>query len=201
MAARHPKELTPEQKKKALAYLMLQGGVAATPAGNHLFLINDKDPVMLDKKRCHSFMYIVMQLLYLSQRARLDIQMAVSFLCGHLSLLDIDDYKKAHWVIKYLRGMLDMPLRLSRDGHGVIQWWIDASFVVHPNMRGHTGGTMSLGKGSTYSTSTKQKLVAQSSTESEVIGVHDILPQTIWTNNFLKEQGMEVKRHWYTRKI
>ena len=28
----------------------MQGGVAATLAGNHLFLINDKDPVMLDKK-------------------------------------------------------------------------------------------------------------------------------------------------------
>ena len=47
-------------------------------------------------------MYIVMQLLYLSQSARLDIRMAVSFLCGRLSLLDINDYKKAHWVIKYL---------------------------------------------------------------------------------------------------
>ena len=50
MAVRHPKELTSEQKNKALAYHMLQGGVAATPAGNHSILINDKDPVMLDKK-------------------------------------------------------------------------------------------------------------------------------------------------------
>ena len=52
---------------------------------------------------------------------------------------------------------------------------------------------MSLGKGSIYSTSTKQKLVAWSSTESEVIGVHDVLPQTIWTNNFLREQGMKIE--------
>ena len=94
----------------------MQGGVAATLAGNHLFLINDKDSMKLDKKRRDSFMHIVMQLLYLSQRARPDIRMAVSFLCGCLSLPDIDDYKKAHRVVKYLQGMMDMPLRLSGDG-------------------------------------------------------------------------------------
>ena len=53
---------------------------------------------------------------------------------------------------------------------------------------------MSLGKGSVYSTSTKQKLVARSSTESEVIGVHDVLPQAIWTANFLKDQGFKVEQ-------
>ena len=89
-----------------------------------------------------------------------------------------------------------MSLRLSGDGQGVIQWWIDASFAVHPNMRGHTGGTMSLRKGYIYSTSTKQKLVSHSLTKSEVIRVHDILPQTIWTNNFLKEQGMKIKERF-----
>jgi hypothetical protein len=51
---------------------------------------------------------------------------------------------------------------------------------------------MSLGKGSLYSTSTKQKLVSHSSTESEVIGVHDILPQLLWTAHFLQKQGIKV---------
>lgn len=36
------------------------------------------------------------------------------------------------------------------------------------------------------------KLVAQSSTESEVIEVHDVLPQAIWTAHFLQEQGVKV---------
>jgi hypothetical protein len=59
-------------------------------------------------------------------------------------------------------------------------------------MKGHTGGTLSLGAGSVYSTSTKQKLVTRSSTESEVVAVHDVLPQILWTNNFLRAQGMRV---------
>ena len=74
----------------------MQGGVVATPAGNHLFLINDKYPVLLDGKRQDSFVHIVMQLLYLSQRARLDIRTAVSFLCQCLSSPDVDNYKKSH---------------------------------------------------------------------------------------------------------
>ena len=100
----------------------------------------------------------------------------------------MDDYKKETRVIKYLRGKIDMPLNLQGDGLGKIKWYVDASYAVHPDMRGHSGGTLSLGKGSVYSTSTKQKLVACSSTESKVIGVHDVLPQTIWTMNFLKGQ-------------
>lgn len=59
-------------------------------------------------------------------------------------------------------------------------------------MKGQTGGSFSMGNGSIYSTSTKQKLVSRSSTESELIGVHDVLPQLLWTRNFLKAQGCEV---------
>ena len=78
---------------------------------------------------------------------------------------DKDDYKKAGCLIKYLWGNMDLPLRLSGDGTRVICRWADASFAVHPNMKGHTGGTLSLGSGSIYSISTKQKLVAHSSNE------------------------------------
>jgi hypothetical protein len=84
-------------------------------------------------------------------------------------------------------------LVLAADDTGQIWWWIDSSFAVHEDMKGHTGGTMSMGKGSVYSTSAKQKLNAQSSTESEVVAVHDVLPQLIWTGNFLLAQGFHVK--------
>ena len=56
-------------------------------------------------------------------------------------------------------------------------------------MKGHTGATLSLGKGAIYSGSWNQRLVARSSTESESIGVYDLLPQILWTKQFLEEQG------------
>ena len=167
-------------------------GVAATPAGNCLFRVNTTNPTLLTGEKKEIFVHVVMQLLYLSQRGRPDIRTAISFLCGRLHHADTDVYKKVARVIKYLCGTIDMPLRLQGDGLGIIKWYVDASYAVHPDMKGHTGGTLSLGKGSVYSTSTKQKLVARSSTESKVIGVHDVLPQTIWTMNFLKGQGVQV---------
>jgi hypothetical protein len=73
-----------------------------------------------------------------------------------------------------------------------VKWWIDASFAVHPDMRSHTGNTMSLGKGSVYSTSKKQRINTKSSTEAELVGVDDSMPLVIWTRNFLMAQGFEI---------
>jgi len=74
----------------------------------------------------------------------------------------------------------------------MIKWWIDASFAVHPDMRSHTGATMSLGKGSPISLSQKQKINTKSSTEAELVGVDDAMPLVIWTRNFLEAQGFTV---------
>ena len=96
-----------------------------------------------------------------------------------------------------------MVLTLRANDDGTVQWWIDASYTVHEDMKGHTGATLSLGKGTIYSGSWKQKLVAQSSTESELIGMHDVLPQVLWTKQFLEEQGCldTSQQLWSTRTI
>jgi hypothetical protein len=167
-------------------------GSAVTPAASHLFQVNTENPVHLGEDKADTYVRIVMQLLYLSQRARPDIRTAVSFLCSRLLQPDEDDYKKLARVVKYLDSTVDMPLVLEADESGQIRWWIDASYAVHNDMKSHTGGTMSMGKGSVYSTSTKQKLVTRSSTEAEVVGVHDVMPQLLWTGHFLAGQGFNI---------
>jgi hypothetical protein len=44
-----------------------------------------------------------------------------------------------------------------------------------------------------YATSTRQKLNTKSSTESELVAVDDVMPQILWTKNFLEAQGYSVK--------
>ena len=56
-------------------------------------------------------------------------------------------------------------------------------------MRGHTGGGLTLGKGAVFSRSTKQKINTKSSTEMELVGTDDMLPQILWTNYFMRAQG------------
>ena len=49
-----------------------------------------------------------------------------------------------------------------------------------------------MGKISVYTTANKQKLVTRSSTECEVVGVHEVMPQLLWTTQFLQEQGFYI---------
>jgi hypothetical protein len=85
-----------------------------------------------------------------------------------------------------------MPLTLEGTNMRIIKWWVDASYAVHPDMRSHTGATMSLDKGSIYSTSTRQKLNTKSSTEAELVGVSDAMSQILWTRYFMEAQGYGV---------
>ena len=68
--------------------------------------------------------------------------------------------------MKYLNGTRKLYLTLEADNSGIITWYVDAAFAVHNNMQSHTGGTMTLGKGSVTSKSIKQKLNTKSSTAS-----------------------------------
>lgn len=96
-------------------------------------------------------------------------------------------------MVQYIQSTQTLALRLETDQSRVIKWWVDASFVVHADMRGQTGGAISLGKGAFYSASTKQKLNATSSTEAELVGVNYFMPQVLWTRYFLDFQGYRVK--------
>jgi len=74
----------------------------------------------------------------------------------------------------------------------VIYWWVDASFAVHPDCRSHTGATVSFGTGAPISISTKQKINTRSSTESELVGVNDVMSPILWVRLFIEAQGFDV---------
>jgi len=59
-------------------------------------------------------------------------------------------------------------------------------------MKSYTGGATSLGRGAIMCKSTKQKLNTKSSTEAEVVGLSDYVPNTSWAKMFLAEQGYEL---------
>ena len=68
-------------------------------------------------------------------------------------------------------------------------WWIDVSFTVHPNCHSHTGAILSIGKGTIYSMSSKQKLNTWSSKEAELVGINDAMAMILWVHHFLQAQG------------
>jgi hypothetical protein len=163
-------------------------GTATSPAADYLFKIID-GVESLDEATSEFFHATVAKLLFLCKRGRPDIQTAIAFLCTRVQHPTRHDYNKLSRVIKYLRKTKDLVLRLSADNLNIIKWWVDASYGVHEDMRSHTGGVMSMGTGAAYSTSKKQKLNTKSSTEAELVGIDDVLPQALWTKYFLEAQG------------
>ena len=164
---------------------------AKTPAAEHLFTVRDDVPRLGDEKAL-IFHNATAKALYLCKRARPDIQTAVSFLTTRVKEPDEDDWKKLIRMMGNLKATIELALTLRDDGQGAA-WWIDASFAVHPNMRGHTGGNMTLGKGSIISKSSKQKLNNSSSTEAELVGTYDMMLEILWSRYFLEAQGYTQK--------
>ena len=98
------------------------------------------------------------------------------FLSTRVRAPDIDDWEKLHHLMEYLRKDHALPLVLGAENNGMRMWYVNASFAVHPNMRGHTGGGLTMGRGFPITASTKQKLNTRRSTESELVGVDDMMP-------------------------
>ena len=91
-----------------------------------------------------------------------------------------------------MNGTLDLALILGADSLNAGASWVDASYAVQDNMKSHTGGAFSLGRGVLMCKSTKQKLNTKSSTKEEVVGSTDYLPNVIWVKMFLAEQGYQL---------
>jgi hypothetical protein len=98
-------------------------------------------------------------------------------------------------MMEYLHGTQDLPLILSANNMGVVKLWVDGSFAVHPNMRGRTGGGLSLERGFPIVHSTKHKLNTRSSTEAELVSVDDCMPAICWTRYFIQAQGYAVNEN------
>ena len=166
-------------------------GPCTSPAANHLFNVNE-NATKLDASSAIIFHHLTAQLLYLAKRTRPDLLLAVSFLCTRVQEPDEDDWKKLGRCLRFLRDNKGDVLTLVANGMNSISWWIDASFAVHPNMRSHTGATMSMGKGCPISISSKQKINTRSSTEAELVGVNDAMFMVLWVRHFIECQGYDV---------
>ena len=172
------------------------GAGSATPAPDHLFDIrscDEDDNKLLSKQEKEEYHTITAQLLYLSKRGRPDLQQSVTFHCTRVNHPDMDDQKKLARTVKYLHNTIHLPLILSMNNNGISEWWVDASFAVHNDMRSRTGVMFSLGKGAVYCASTKQKIMTTSSTEAELVGVADAMPKILWCRYFMESQGCNVQ--------
>jgi hypothetical protein len=163
-------------------------GQCKTPSDNNLF---DKD---LEEDSCDVDIFTskVMSLLYLAKRTRPDILKEVSICTTRIKAPTISDMKRIDRVLKYLNGtklkeMVFMVTDLE------VYAYIDASYAIHQDGKSHTGAVISLGKtgGTVWTKSSKQKIVTLSSTEAELVAVHEAMQRGLWIRELLLEIGIK----------
>ena len=167
---------------------------SSTPATSNLFQVDEKSKRLPEDKRV-ILHRITARLLFVTKRSRPDIQVAVGFLTTRVDEATEKDWTKLSRLMKYLHGTLEMILTLKIEDLTVVKWWVDVSYAMNSDYKSQTGSMMTLGAGSFYSKSSKQKINTKSSTEGELVGATDMSGQILWTLRFLKSQGYEVRRN------
>jgi hypothetical protein len=113
------------------------GGTKSSAAPESLFKVDEYyDKFKQDK--AVEFHNLVAKTLYTTKREMTDTCTVISFLKMRVLSTDKDDWTKLVHLMMYITGTHTMPLILSDNGSGILKWWVDASFDVHPNMRGHS---------------------------------------------------------------
>ena len=168
------------------------GGMATTPAADHLFKVRDNVP-KLDKEKAELFHRVTAQMLFIAQQCRPDLRTATSFLTKRVQSPDEDDYKKLARAIKCIRRTMFLRLTIEATYLDQNHWFIDGAFAVHEDMRSHTGAYMTFGKGMIDGSSKTQKINTTSSTEAKVVAVHENMPAILWTQYFIAAQGYPLK--------
>ena len=165
----------------------LKNSCSYYPGNDQLFKVG-YDSSSLPLKDVELFSCHVTRLLFVSKRARPDIQVCLVFLCTRVKLPTKHAYKKLGRVISYLKETVHLPLVIGADDSRTLTWNIDASFTVDPDCKSHTGACLTLGYGSVLSISVKQKINTKSLTEAELVGVDDAMTFVRWMKHFFESQ-------------
>jgi hypothetical protein len=160
-------------------------GTSSTPAGADLF-IDDETSLLpfSDQKEMHT---TVAKLLFLSTRVRPDILLPVNYLTTKVNKFTINDKRKLTRILKHLNKTKSLGLTLQSTSTSNIKILnhSDASYGVHCDGRSQSASATSLGKGSFFSLSHKQKLTTKSSTEAEIVCAANSVGNILGFRNYL----------------
>ena len=125
-------------------------------------LSNDKKDVLY---------HIVTKLLYVSKRAILGISPTIAFLCTRASKSPNEDWEKVRRLLQYLKGTLDIKMIIEIDGLIRLRTCVDVSCTIHMDMKRHTGGLISLGRGVIHTKSSKKISVPRAQLDQNWLGL------------------------------
>ena len=163
----------------------LAGVKNTSDSPNHPSLMNSKLSVDdADGGDCidrGTYLSLLMSAMYLAKRARPDILTPVCILSSRAQEPTTNDMKCLMRVFGYLKGTTDLGLVVKPDSL-LLHYWVDASYNLHSDSRGHTGIVATIGKynAANYVRSQKQKIHTRSSTEAELVAADEAVLHLMW---------------------
>jgi hypothetical protein len=185
--------LTVNQKGYLKNLLEEHGGFKSypvTPCTDQLFKITDVVEVEeSDNVESTPFASKLMKTRY-CERTRPDICLPLAVLQTKMRNPNEQDDVLLDRVIAYLEGTEDRSMKIRKCDMQLYAY-MDAAFAVHGNRVSHSGIHFTLGKyGNTIlCKSIKQKTVATSSTEAELVCIFDGMDYLVWMRNVLEFLG------------
>jgi hypothetical protein len=142
------------------------------PGTRNVFQV-DKDSVLLEAEEASVFHTITAKLFYLAKRARPDILMVISFLCTRVTGPMVEDRTKLDHLLGYLHGTRNQVLTINKPEDNQLVMYVDAAYALHDKGESHSGVVIAIGGVVVFISSKKQKCVAKSPTDAELIALSD----------------------------
>lgn len=139
------------------------------------------------------FKSALMKLMFLSTRTRPDIAFAVSALSSRSVTPKKSDMNRLHKIFRYLNGTKEAYMTFKAGGRVSLSAFVDASFMTHFDMKSHTGYCIfadEMGSAGIVYRSLKQKTVSNSSTEAEIIALHELVMHLVWIQSIYDDLGV-----------
>ena len=135
-----------------------------------------------------------MQLMYAATRTRPDILFATSTLATRSHNPTDIDHERLTKILQYMHGTRHHLLTFSSAGPLNPHAYVDASFNLHWDAKGHTGFAIKPCPNSAaiLIKCVKQKSVADSSTEAELLALHEAIKHISWIADVYAELGFNV---------
>jgi transposase InsO family protein len=134
---------------------------------------------------------IIGQLMYISINTRPDISASVSILARKVSQPSKADLNEVKRVLRYLKGTIDLKLRLSGTGNERdLVGYVDADWAMDSaDRKSNSGYLFMLNGGLICWSSRKQTTVALSTAEAEYYALCEACKEALWLRGLLIELG------------
>jgi len=139
-----------------------------------------------------TFRSLLMKVMYLALRTRPDILLHTVVLSSRQKAPTVTDWGKLMRLVEYIKGTREQGITFKSTGELDLHAYTDAAFSCHQDCRSHTGYCIRVDRtnsASVLNRSVKQKSLADSSTEAEIIALHEGVRHLLWVLDIYSSLG------------